>query len=43
MKPLKVATVQFETCDNDKARNLGVIREICLKAAAEGADVVAFH
>lgn len=43
MKPLKIATVQFETCDNDKRRNLATIREISLKAAAEGANVVAFH
>lgn len=43
MEPLKIATVQFETRDNDKIANLDTIRGICLKASAEGADVVAFH
>lgn len=43
MEPLKIATVQFEAHDNDKAYNLSVIRDICRKAAADGADVVAFH
>ena len=43
MKPLKIATVQFETRDNDKVYNLSVIREMCRKASVEGADVVAFH
>ena len=43
MEPLKIATVQFETRDNDKAYNLSVIREMCRKASVEGADVVAFH
>ncbi|WP_099463983.1 MULTISPECIES: nitrilase family protein [Parabacteroides] len=43
MEPLKIATAQFETRDNDKAYNLSVIREICSKASGEGAQVVAFH
>ncbi len=43
MENLKIAAVQFETRDNDKAYNLSVIRNICQKAAAEGAEVVAFH
>lgn len=43
MEPLRIATVQFETRDNDKAYNLSVIRAMCLRAAAGGADVVAFH
>lgn len=43
MNPLKIATAQFETYDNNKAANLSSIRDICLKASAEGADVVAFH
>lgn len=43
MNPLKIATAQFETCDNNKAANLSSIRDICLKTSAEGADVVAFH
>ena len=41
MEPLKIATVQFETRDNDKVYNLSVIREMCRKASVEGADVVA--
>ena len=28
MEPLKIATVQFETRDNDKGYNLSVIREM---------------
>jgi len=43
MKPLKIATVQFEPQDNNKEYNLSVIRTICRKASREGADVVAFH
>ena len=43
MEPLKIATVQFETRDNDKVYNLSIIREMCRKASVEGADVVAFH
>ena len=43
MNPLKIATAQFETYDNNKAANLSSIRDICLKTSAEGADVVAFH
>ena len=41
MEPLKIATVQFETRDNDKVYNLSIIREMCRKASVEGADVVA--
>ena len=43
MEPLKIATVQFETRDNDKVYNLSIIRDMCRKASVEGADVVAFH
>lgn len=43
LNPIKVATVQFETHDNDKAYNLSVIRRMCERAAADGADIVAFH
>ena len=43
MEPLKIASVQFEARDNDKAYNLSVIRDMCRRAAAQGADVVAFH
>jgi predicted amidohydrolase len=43
MKNLKIATAQFENKSGDKAYNLGIIRKLAGKAAAEGADVVAFH
>ena len=43
LNPIKVAAVQFETHDNDKAYNLSVIRRMCERAAADGADIVAFH
>ena len=43
MKPLKIATVQFEPRDNDKQYNLSIIRDICRNAAADGAEVIAFH
>ena len=43
MKDIKIATVQFENKSGDKEYNLGVIAEITRKAAAEGANVVAFH
>lgn len=43
MNDLKIATAQFENRSNDKAYNLGIIRELSRQAAAEGADAVAFH
>jgi predicted amidohydrolase len=43
MKPLKIATAQFENRSGDKAHNLSVIRHLTSRAAAEGADVIAFH
>lgn len=43
MKNLKIATVQFEHRNGDKAYNLSVIDQISGKAAAEGADMVCFH
>lgn len=43
MKPLKIATAQFENRSGDKAYNLSVIRTLAQKAASEGADVIAFH
>ncbi|MEZ2440104.1 nitrilase family protein [Chitinophaga sp. RCC_12] len=43
MNDLKIATAQFENRSNDKAYNLGVIRELSRHAAADGADAVAFH
>lgn len=43
MKPLKIATAQFEHRNGDKAFNLGVIRQLSLQASAAGADVITFH
>lgn len=43
MKTLKIATAQFENRSGDKKYNLSVIRELAQKAAADGADVIAFH
>lgn len=43
MKSVKISTVQFENRSGDKEYNLGVIEKFAAKAAAEGADAVAFH
>ena len=43
MEPLKIATAQFENRSGDKAYNLSIIRRLAAKAAAQGADVIAFH
>lgn len=43
MKPLKIATAQFENRSGDKHHNLSVIRQLAAQAAADGADVIAFH
>jgi predicted amidohydrolase len=43
MKNLKIATAQFENRSGDKAYNLSIIQRLSAKAAAQGADVVAFH
>ena len=40
---LRIAAVQFEHRDGDKAYNLSRIRELTRQAAAGGAEVVAFH
>jgi predicted amidohydrolase len=40
---LTISTVQFEHRSGDKKYNLSVIESIAHKAAAEGANVVAFH
>ncbi|MEI8243261.1 MAG: nitrilase-related carbon-nitrogen hydrolase [bacterium] len=39
---LKVATVQFEMKQDDKAANLATMARFIARAAAEGADIVAF-
>jgi len=43
MKPIKIATAQFENRSNDKAYNLSVIRQLAAQAKAQGAQVIAFH
>lgn len=43
MKPLKIATVQFENRSGDKTYNLSVIGSLSQQAAATGADVISFH
>lgn len=43
METLKIATAQFENKSGDKKYNLDVIRQLTGKAAAEGANIVAFH
>lgn len=43
MEKIKIATAQFENKSGDKAYNLGVIESLTKKAAAEGAQAIAFH
>lgn len=43
MQPLKIATAQFENRSADKTYNLDKIRELSAQAAAQNADVIAFH
>ena len=43
MQNLKIATAQFENKSGDKIYNLNRIRELSAHAAAQGADVIAFH
>lgn len=43
MEKIKIATAQFENRSGDKTYNLGVIRELSAKAAAAGAQAIAFH
>ena len=43
MKDIKIATAQFENRSADKEYNLSVIDKLSKIAAADGADVVAFH
>jgi len=40
---LKIATAQFEHKSGDKGYNLQIIGQLTAKAAAEGANVIAFH
>jgi predicted amidohydrolase len=43
MKNIRIATAQFENASGDKDHNLSVIRQLSGKAAAAGADAIAFH
>ena len=43
MKPLKIATAQFENKSGDKKYNLQKIDELSKSASEQGADVIAFH
>lgn len=43
MKQIKIATAQFENRSGDKSYNLGIIDSLSRQAAAEGAQVIAFH
>jgi len=43
MKKLKIATAQFEHKSGDKNYNLSVIDKLAGQAAADGAQVIAFH
>lgn len=43
MQPLKISSAQFENRSGDKDYNLSVIENLSRQAAAEGADVIAFH
>lgn len=43
MDNLKIATAQFEHKNADKTYNLSVIEKLAAQAAAEGANVIAFH
>ncbi|RPD41954.1 nitrilase family protein [Chitinophaga barathri] len=43
MKPIKIATAQFENSSGDKNYNLSMIKTLAAAAKADGADVIAFH
>jgi len=43
MDKLKIATAQFEHKSADKTYNLAIIERLAKEAAAEGAEVIAFH
>lgn len=43
MEKLKIASAQFENRGGDKEYNLSVIDRLSAKAAAQGAQVIAFH
>ncbi|MDB5090929.1 MAG: nitrilase [Mucilaginibacter sp.] len=43
MQNLKMATAQFENSSGDKDYNLSIIKQLSARAAAQGANVIAFH
>ncbi|MBK5278373.1 MAG: nitrilase family protein [Bacteroidia bacterium] len=43
MNNLKISSAQFENKSGDKRYNLSVIESLCIKAAQDGSDVIAFH
>jgi predicted amidohydrolase len=43
MQNIRIATAQFENKSGDKAYNLSVIRQLSARAAAQGAQAIAFH
>jgi predicted amidohydrolase len=43
MENITIATAQFEHASGDKAKNLAIIDDLAGKAAAQGAQVIAFH
>ena len=43
MRDIRVGAAQFEHRDNDKAYNLGRIRELTSRAVRQGAEIVSFH
>ncbi|MEC5145301.1 nitrilase family protein [Chitinophaga sp. 212800010-3] len=43
MQPITIATAQFEHKSGDKQYNLSIIEQLTARAAADGAQVIAFH
>lgn len=43
MENIKIATAQFEHKSGDKTYNLSVIKDLSARAAAQGAQAIAFH
>lgn len=43
MRPIRIATTQFEARDGDKGYNLGAIARLARQAKQEGAELVCFH
>nr|MBI1232128.1 nitrilase [Cytophagales bacterium] len=43
MKPIRIASVQFEHKSGNKDYNLKIIEDFCRNAAEAGADIISFH